>query len=566
MEASKNGTGTATQGAGQTAGGLRGRMRDIVAGLTLASMNIPQVLGYTRIAAMPAVTGLYTVLLPLVAFACFGASRHLVVAADSATAAIFSSALGRMAPPGSPHYMALVSMVALLSAGFLLVARLFRLGFLADFLSRTVLVGFMAGVGIQVALAMTRDMLGIATTAHNPLLQLAQTLAHLPQANVPSVVLSLCVVGLIMVGDRLAPRAPLALVTVVAAIVASMTLGLSRYGIETIGPIESGLPHLRVPDVSWNDMLALLPVSTSCVFVIIAQSAATSRAFALRFHDPMNDNADILGLSAANAVAGLSGTFTVNGSPTQTAMAVRAGARSQVAQLTFAAVTLFVLLFLTAPLHYLPRCVLASIVFTVAVGMIDLRAMRAIRRESPGEFGLALVTAAAVVGVGVEQGIFLAIALSLFRHVRHSYEPHTMVLRYDPHSGLLEPDSVAAGQQTAPGLVVYRFCADLFYANSARFVGDVRLLLEHPPVPVACLVIDASAITDVDFSAASDLRDLFTALKQHGVSVIFGRVSPYLRADMDRHRITPIVGAGNIHAQLHTAIAAAKAIMHPHHD
>ncbi len=446
------------------------------------------------------------------------------------------------------------------------MARLFRLGFLADFLSRTVLVGFMAGVGIQVALAMTRDMLGVATTAHNPVLQLFQTLAHLPRASVPTMALSGCVVGLIMAGDRLAPRAPLALVTVVGAIVASMTLGLTRYGIETIGPIESGLPHLRLPDVSWNDMLALLPVSTSCVFVIIAQSAATSRAFALRFHDRMNDNADILGLCAAHAVAGLSGTFTVNGSPTQTAMAVRAGARSQLAQLTFAAVTMFVLLFLTAPLHYLPRCVLASIVFTVAVGMIDVRALRAIRRESPGEYGLALVTAAAVVGIGVEQGIFLAIALSLFRHVRHSYEPHTMILCYDARSGLLEPEPVAPGRQTAPGLVVYRFCADLFYANSARFVADIRLLAGQGAVPVACLVIDASAITDVDFSAASDLRDLFGELARRNVSVIFGRVSPYLRADMDRHRITPVVGARNIHAQLHTAIAAAREIVGARHD
>ncbi|PYD74897.1 sodium-independent anion transporter [Novacetimonas pomaceti] len=543
--------------------GWRGRMRDILAGLSLASMNIPQVLGYTRIAAMPAVTGLYTVLLPLVAFACFGASRHLVVAADSATAAIFSSALEKMAPPGSAHYMALVSMVALLSAGFLLVARLFRLGFLADFLSRTVLVGFMAGVGIQVALAMMRDMLGIATTAHNSVLQLAQMLSRLPQASVPTIVLSVCVVGLILTGDRLAPRLPLGLVTVVGSIIASMALGFSRFGIATIGPIESGLPRLRLPDVSWNDMLALLPVATSCVFVIIAQSAATSRAFAVRFHDPVDDNADILGLCAANAVAGLSGTFTVNGSPTQTAMAARAGARTQLAQLTFAAVTMVVLVFLTGPLRYLPRCVLASIVFTVAVGMIDLRAIRAIRRESPGECGLALVTAAAVVGIGVEQGIFLAIALSLFRHVRHSYEPHTMILQYDGHSGLLEPHDVAAGRQTLPGLVVYRFCADLFYANSARFGADVRLMVDSAPVPVACIVIDASAITDIDFSAASDLRDLFRALRTRNVTVIFGRVSPYLRADMDRHRITPVVGAANIHAQLHTAIAAARAFLPP---
>ncbi|AQU88429.1 sodium-independent anion transporter [Komagataeibacter nataicola] len=543
---------------------MRGRLRDVIAGLSLASMNIPQVLGYTRIAQMPAVTGLYTVLLPLIAFAGFGASRHLVVAADSATAAIFSSALGRMAVPGSAHYMALVSTVALLSAGFLLVARLFRLGFLADFLSRTVLVGFMAGVGVQVALAMTRDMLGIDVTAHNTLLQLFQTVTRLPQLNGLTLLLSAAIVAVIMVGERLAPRLPLPLVTVVGSIIASMLCDLAGRGIAIIGPIESGLPRLRLPDVSWNEMLALLPVTTSCVFVIIAQSAATSRAFAQRFHDPVNDNADILGLAAANAAAGLSGTFSVNGSPTQTAMAVQAGARTQLAQLTFAGVTMIVLLFLTGPLQYLPRCVLASIVFTVAIGMINIRAMLAIYRESPGECGLALATAAAVVSIGVEQGIFLAIALSLFRHVRHSYEPHTMLLCYDMQSGLLEPQPVSTGVQTAPGVVLYRFCADLFYANSMRFVSDIRSLVAPARAQPDYIVIDASAITDIDFSAASDLRDLFTDLRQQGVRIIFGRVTPYLRADMDRHRITPVIGAENIHAQLHTAMAATRHVVNTH--
>ncbi|MGY6769819.1 SulP family inorganic anion transporter [Komagataeibacter sp. NFXK3] len=543
---------------------MRGRLRDIVAGLSLASMNIPQVLGYTRIAQMPAVTGLYTVLLPLVAFAGFGASRHLVVAADSATAAIFSSALGRMAVPGSVHYMALVSMVALLSAGFLLVARLFRLGFLADFLSRTVLVGFMAGVGVQVALAMTRDMLGINVTAHNTMLQLFQTVQRLPRLNGPTLLLSVSIVAAIMAGERLVPRLPLPLLTVVGSIMASMMFDLSGHGIAIIGPIESGLPRLRLPDVSWNEMLALLPVTTSCVFVIIAQSAATSRAFAQRFHDPVNDNADILGLAAANAAAGLSGTFSVNGSPTQTAMAVQAGARTQLAQLTFAGITMLVLLFLTGPLQYLPRCVLASIVFTVALGMIDRRAMLAIYRESPGECGLALATAAAVISIGVEQGIFLAIALSLFRHVRHSYEPHTMLLCYDTHSGLLEPQPVSTGVQTAPGVLLYRFCADLFYANSMRFVSDIRSLVAPARAQPDCIVVDASAITDIDFSAASDLRDLFASLRQQGVRIIFGRVTPYLRADMDRHRITPVIGAENIYAQLHTAMAAARHGMNTH--
>ncbi|WP_342630197.1 SulP family inorganic anion transporter [Nguyenibacter vanlangensis] len=535
--------------------------KDALAGLTLASMNIPQVLGYTRIAVMPAVTGLYTVLLPLVAFAVLGSSRHLVVAADSATAAIFSSALAPMAAPGSPHYVALVGMLTLLCAGFLLVARLFRLGFLADFFSRTVLVGFLAGVGVQVGIAMSRDMLGVAAPAHDPLLQLVQVARALPRAQGLTAAISALVAAILLAGDRLAPRAPLAMVAVIGGIAASRAFGLAGRGVAVIGPIAGGLPAFGVPDVNWNEAIGLLPAAMSCVFVVIAQSAATARAFALRFHDTLDENADILGLSAANAAAALSGAFVVNGSPTQTAMAVRAGARSQRAQIVFALATLLVLLMLTGPLRDLPRCVLAAIVFTVAIGMIDWRAMWAIRRESPGEFRLAMMTAAAVVGIGVEQGIFLAIALSLFRHVRHSYRPHTMVLRQDPETGQLEPAPVTADGQIAPGLVAYRFGADLFYANCARFTDDVHLLVDHAPVPVRCLVVDASAITDIDFSAAGALRDLLAELRGQGVSVLFGRVSPYLRADMERHRIIAAEDPHANFASLHPALAAAREIV-----
>lgn len=539
-------------------GDRAGAVRDTLAGLSLACMNIPQVLGYARIAGMPAVTGLYTVLLPLVAFAGFGSSRHLVVAADSATAAIFSSALARMAPPGSAHYMALVSMVALLSAGFLLVARMFRLGFLADFLSRTVLVGFMAGVGLQVGIAMSYDMLGLHPTAHNPFVQCLDLLKNLPHLVPLTAALSCGMCLFLYAGEKLAPHKPLALALVVGSIFASWALGLEARGVAVVGPLSGGLPSLHFPQVGWNDILSLLPVATSCVFVIIAQSAATSRIYAYEFQENTDEDKDILGLSAANAVAALSGTFTVNGSPTQTAMAVQAGARSQRAQLVFACVTLVVLLFLTAPLRYLPRCVLGAIVFNVAMGMIDLRALWRIRQESPGEFGLALITSATVVGIGVEQGILVAIALSLFRHVRHSYEPHTMVLQEDAHTKLLEASLVKAGVETEPGLIVYRFCADLFYANCNRFADDLRFLINTAPVPVRCVVVDASAITDIDYSAACLLRTVLQELQAQSVLVAFGRVNPFLRADMERHRITEVLGEGNIYAQLHTAVAAAR--------
>jgi sulfate permease, SulP family len=535
----------------------RSAVLDAVAGATLASMNIPQVLGYTRIAGTPVVTGLYTVLLPIVAFAVFGSSRHLVVAADSATAAIFSSSLTRMAAPASERYMALVGMVALLAAGLLFLARIFKLGFLADFLSRTVVVGFLTGVGFQVGVAVLGEMFGVAVHSQRTLIQAWEILRSLPQSDLPTLGLSTLVVGCILLGNRVATRLPVSLFVVVGTIAASAAFEFSTRGIAVIGPVPGGLPPISLPSVAWSEILALLPVAASCFVMIIAQSAATSRAFAARHHERVDENADILGLSAANAAAAVSGTFVVNGSPTQTSMADRAGARSQVAQLVFATVALLVLICLTGPLQYLPRCVLGAVVFTIAVGMVDVRGLADIRRESPGEFYLAVGTAAAVVAIGVEQGILLAITLSLLRHVRHSYRPHTMMLVPDA-TGRWIPAPATPGKETEPGLVVYRFGADLFYANVNRFIDETRALIERAPVPVRWFIVDASAIMNIDYSAARAIRELIDELARRKIRMIFARVSPYLRSDMERHRLTEAIGEAWIFTTLHEALAAVR--------
>jgi SulP family sulfate permease len=535
----------------------RAALKDAFAGVTLASMNIPQVLGYTRIAGTPVVTGLYTVLLPLVAFAVFGSSRHLVVAADSATAAIFSSSLSRMAPLASEKYMALVGMLTLLTAGLLLLARVFKLGFLADFLSRTVLVGFLTGVGIQVGIAMLGGMLGVNVISHGTLGQLWEVVRGAPALSPQTTALSIFVVASILLGRRFAPRFPVSLVVVVGTIAASAWFHLSKHGFAVIGPVPGGLPSLKWPDANWRETLDLLPVAGSCFVMIIAQSAATSRVYATIFKERVDEDADILGIAAANAAAAVSGAFVVNGSPTQTAMADQAGARSQVAQLAFAAVVLVVLLFLTGPLQYLPHCVLASIVFTIAVGMINVQGLSDIRRESPGEFLLALFTAAAVPAIGVEQGILLAIALSLVQHVRHSYQPHTMVLAPGV-TGRWEPAPATPGSQTEPGLIIYRFGADLFYANADRFADEVRSLVDKAPASVRWFVLDAGTVTDLDYSAARTVRDLLGELTAKNVSVMFARVNTYLRADLDRHGISAKLGEARIFATLHEAIDATR--------
>ncbi|SAL12168.1 sulfate transporter [Caballeronia turbans] len=534
-------------------------LRDALAGISLASMDIPQVLGYARIAGMPAVTGLYTAFLPLLAFALFGASRHLVVAADSATATIFASRLSSMAAMGSPEYVALAGMVALQTAALLLLARLFKLGFLADFLSRTVLTGFLAGVGVQVSIAMLGDLFGMTVPypSSRSLAQLVYVIGHVTHAHGPTLVLALVVIVAILGCKRFAPRLPMPLVAVIGSIAASKAFDFAARGISVLGPIEGGLPAIRMPDVTWQQSLDLVPVAASCFVMIIAQSAAAARVFAQQYHEDVDTNSDILGLAAANAAAALSGTFVVNGSPTQTAMADRAGTRSQLGQLVFAAVVAVVLLFLSGYLRYLPHSVLAGIVFTIAIGLINVQSLKDIRAESPGEFALALVTAGAVVLAGVEHGILLAVALSLMRHVRHSYHPHTMVLTPVAPGKPWQFMPTKPGAMTAPHLIVYRFGADLFYANDHFFASEVTKLVDTASDGLRHLVVDAGAITDLDYSAARTIGELIETLRARGVAVIFGRVNRFLRNDMDRHGLTRVLGASNVFDTLHEALAAA---------
>jgi sulfate permease, SulP family len=528
--------------------------KDVLAGITLAAMNIPQVLGYTRIAGTPIVTGLYTLLLPLVAFAAFGSSRYLVVSADSATAAILSGGLVHMATATSARYMALASLVALMTGGCLFLARLFRLGFLADFLSQTVLVGFLTGVGFQVGIAVLGEMLGIQVHSNRTVLQLGEIISSLTLVHQSTLCISMAVIVCILISRRISPMLPGPLIAAVGTIALSGAFDFAGHGIQVVGPVNSGLPHLGLQDVGWRDALTVLPVVGSCFVMIVAQSAATARAFAVRHQEQFDENTDLIGLAAANLGAAFSGTFVVDGSPTQTAMVERSGGRSQFAHLSTAAVVALVLLFLTGPLRYLPECVLGAVVFTIAIGLVDLRSLRSIRRESPGEFALAVTTAAIVVLVGVEEGILLAMILSLLRIVQHSYHPHTAVLTRD-ENGEWRTRPVLPVTESDAGVVIYRFGAPLFYANSNRFSEEIRRLVAEAPVPVRWLVVDAGPITRIDYTAARSVSALKQVLERSGVRFAFVHVGSDLRADLERHYLTETIGPTMLFDTLREALA-----------
>ncbi|MFB7884170.1 SulP family inorganic anion transporter [Microbacterium sp. NPDC056057] len=537
--------------------------RDIIAGVTLAAVAIPEVMGYTSIAQTPIVTGLYTILLPLLAFALLGSSKLLVVGGDSATAAIMAGGLLTAGiaglNPGSPQWVALCGLTALVCGLLLILARVLRLGFIGDFLSASVLIGFLTGVGIQVATSQIPDILGVPKGSGNWFQQQWAWISELGQLSWPTLAYGAATIGIIFAFKIFLPKVPGAIIAVVGLLILATFTNASSYGVDVIGAIQGGFPPIGFPTgVTWGDVPAVLSTAFACFIIIIAQSAATSRSFAAKHGDRADVNRDIVGLAASNLAAGFSGTFVVNGSPTKTQILDGQKGRTQVANLTVVAVVLIVLLFLTNLLTDLPKAVLGGVVFVIGLELIDIRGLMRVSRVRRGEFFIALATALTVFIVGVGAGVILALALSLLDVVRRQYRPRDFVLGVRGKEGY-EYTTAAAGAQTAPGLVVFRYDADLFYANASRFVDDVQQVVQNAPDPVKWLVLDCAGISDIDYSAGEAFSSLVDWLDARGVALVLARPETAVLDEFTAYGMAKRIPADRIYNDLEDAVRAFPA-------
>ena len=514
---------------------------EIIAGITLAALAIPEVMGYTKISGTPVITGLYTILIPTALFAFFGSSRHLVVGADSATAAILAAGLVGIAATGSDEYVALAVVLAFMAAAFLILARIIGLGFMADFLSRTVLIGFLTGVGIQVALGQISGILGLKGGGHGTLDKIWTDILQIEQVNVYALATAISVLVVIVGSKKISKKIPGALIAVIGAIVASWALNFEAH-MHVLGAVPSGLPHIGLPEVKWSwELLGkLVPTAFAMFVVILAQSAATSRAYAARYNERFSEDTDLVGLGLANIGAGLSGTFVVNGSPTKTQMVDSAGGRTQLSLIVTVVIVLVVLLFLTRPLAFMPEAVLSAIVFLIGIDLIDIKGMQSIYDQRRSEFWVALITALMVVFVGVEQGIILAIVLSLIDHTRRGYRPKNVVL-VPSETGVLRAQPVATRAQALPGLIIYRFTHSMYYANSEQLSEEITDLVNRADPPIRWFCLDASAVDDVDYSSAETLRSIFATLKEKDVRLVVAQVLDDVR-ERARYRLRELFG------------------------
>lgn len=515
--------------------------RDVVAGVTLAAIAIPETMGYARIAGTPIANGLYTLLLPTLAFVLLGASSLLVVGADSATATILASGLTALGAtgvsPGSPRWVALCGLVALVTGVLLALARALRLGFLGDFLSSAALVGFLTGVGVQVASGQVPAVLGVSAGHGTWWQQQWAWLTHLGDTSLTTLAFAVVTVALLVGFRRWVPPVPGAVVAVVVLTTLSAVTHASTHGVATVGAVPSGLPHLGLPaGLGWADVPRVFAIAFACFVMVVAQSSATARSFAQRHGERADVDRDLVGLSAANLLAGLSGAFVVNGSPTKTAALDGQRARTQVANLTLVVATGVVLLLLTGLLRDMPVAVLGGLVLVIGLQLVDVRGLRTLWARRRSELVIAALTAVVVFTVGVLPGILVAVFVSLVEVVRRLYRPRGFVVTQGAHDELSYA-LATPGAQSEPGLLVFRYDSELFYANVHHFVDEVEALVTAAPHPVRWFVLDASTLVDVDYSAGVALVGLLDWCDAHHVTVVLARLDPGLAATFDRYGV-----------------------------
>jgi sulfate permease, SulP family len=526
---------------------------ELIAGIVMATIFIPEVMGYSKIAGMPIITGIYTILLPMAIFAIFCSSRHLIVGADSATAAILFGILVTVATPQSPVYVTMASAVALICAIFLIIAKVFDLGFIGDFLSRTALVGFLTGVGIQVAIGQLAGMFGISSTGTSIIPQLISFASNLPLTGIQTLIVSVIVVAVILISRRISRKIPGALIAVVGTIIASFMFNFTSIGVSVVGAVPSGLPAITIPNFYGLDLYALFTAAGACFIVIIAQSAATSRAYSLKCSEELNENKDILGLGLANAMAGLTGSFVVNGSPTKTQIALDSGARSQLATLVTAAIILLVIIFLTKPISFLPNATLASIVFLIGLELVNIVGLKDIYQEVPSEFVLAIITLLTVVLLGVLGGIVVSVIISMILHLSHSYRPNNSILTRNEH-GEWDFTPFSPGKYTEKGMIVYRFNRDLYYANADKLMKEVMILIKTSEYPVKWFVLDSGGFNAVDYTSIKMLKELKISLDKLDIVFAMTTVLDSLEQQFERSGFINVLGKENLYKNVADAI------------
>ncbi|MDI4664035.1 SulP family inorganic anion transporter [Xanthobacter autotrophicus] len=530
---------------------------DLRAGLAVAAVAIPVGIAYAELAGFPPEVGLYSSVFPLVAYAIFGSSRQLVLGPDAATCAVIAAAVAPLAAGDGAAYAALSAQLALLTGIFCILARFLRLGVLADFLSRPILVGFMNGIAITIVLGQLAKITGIEGTGGHVLHATFNLVLRLGETHPPTLLIALGAFGLMIAGGRLIPVFPAAVLAMAGAALAVFLLGLDLFGVKTLGVVPAGLPGVMLVQLDPEALAALLPAAGGLALVSFTSMMLASRSFASKNGYEVDPDKDFAALGAANVISALTHGFAISGADSRTAMADAAGGRTHATALFAALAVALVLLFLTAPLRYVPVAALGAVLVMAGLSLVDLSTLRLIARADRAEAAISILATLGVVMLGATQGILVAVVLALLRFLHISARPRVEIL--GRVAGMPGFHSLSRHQSaTAPhGLVIFRFNGPLVFFNAGHFRHALLAATSAEAGAPKAVILDLLPVTEVDVTGLFTLKEVSDTLRQHGIAFVGAGRQTEWRNWMVAHGFSPDVMA--IHPTLRHAVEALAA-------
>jgi SulP family sulfate permease len=534
---------------------------ELVVAVTVFAVLVPSAMAYGDLAGVTPVAGLYVALGAMVMYALFGSSRQLITGPEATTAIMTAAAIAPLAGGDPVRYAALAALAAILVGVLSILAGIVKLGFITDFLSKPILVGYIFGTSLIVIGSQLGKMFGIKLESDQFFRQIVELISRLDEAHLLTIAIGVVCMTALLSMRRVNRALPGPLIVVALAIVLSAVFDLQVKGIAIVGAVPAGLPRLTIPAVNVQDIFTLLPAALALTILIYADEILTARVFAARHGQKIDANQEFVAIGMANIGAGLLTGFPAATSASRTAVVDQMGGKSQWVGLIAAALTIVFLLFLTPLLAPLPTVALGAIIIVASLGLLDVAAFRFLRRVCPAEFWLAVVTAFGVLTVGILQGILVAVMLSLVNVILHISRPHDALLEDVDASGGTIYRGVADKETslTEAGLIVYRFDAPLVFANAAFFTERLEELVTNAGTGLKCVIFDAEAISDFDSTAAEALENLDANLERLGVELWIARANKPLRDLLLVTGLTKRLGKDNIYVSVRAAVTAYRA-------
>jgi SulP family sulfate permease len=558
--------------------GMADLPREVSAGLTLAALIIPLNIGYAQIAGLPPAMGLYAGIVPLIVFGLFTSSKNVIGGPGPTTAALVAAALVGTAAPGDPQRIQYALALALMCGGLFVLAWFFRLGYLQNFLSQAVMIGFVSGLGIQVFTSQLRKILGVRVDMDQEYEELAEQLhstlgmtldtqgyfmdawgliQQIPHTNFYALAVGLGSLVLVRLMKRFLPKVPGALVVLVLMTVIVAALHLDERGLRVLGDLPSGLPALTLPAIGFADYVKLLPGAFAIVAITLCEGLLLVGGYARKYGDKPDRDQVLFAYGLANAASGFTGSMVTGNSVSRSAAMDSSGARSQLPSLVAAVVLAAIMAFFTDSLALLPKAALAGIVANAVLSLIDFKGLKNLYRTRRSEFWIAAVCLLSVLFFGPLRAVVIAFLMSLIDVVSRASHPYTTVLRLTPDGDFVIPDD-SLDMTDAPGLVVYRFSAPLFFANANAFLNGIEALVADSDRPVNRIVLSAEAILGLDTSGAQALKQAMSILKTRGVSLALSRVQPPLEERLRDYGLLDEIGEEFLYATNREAAAAFR--------